>query len=85
MRIWEEKNPDTQDAIAIKTFIATFAQARTIWMDGRPHPSEYAAHTWQGFSTGKWEGGATNRGSAQSSGQWVSRVTGRLPALAPVR
>ena len=25
-------------------------------MDGRPHPPEYAAHTWQGFSTGKWEG-----------------------------
>ena len=25
-------------------------------MDGRPHPSEYAPHTWQGFSTGKWEG-----------------------------
>jgi len=25
-------------------------------MDGRAHPPEYAAHTWQGFSTGKWEG-----------------------------
>jgi len=25
-------------------------------MDGRPHPPEYAAHTWQGFSTGKWDG-----------------------------
>ena len=22
----------------------------------RPHPPDYAAHTWQGFSTGKWEG-----------------------------
>ncbi len=31
-------------------------QERTIWMDGRPHPPEYAAHTWQGFSTGKWDG-----------------------------
>jgi hypothetical protein len=55
-RIWEEKDPYTQDPIAIKTFIATFAQSRTIWLDGRPHPSEYAAHTWQGFSTGRWEG-----------------------------
>lgn len=27
-----------------------------IWLDGRPHPPEYAAHTWGGFSTGKWEG-----------------------------
>src|SRR5439155_394594 len=29
---------------------------RTIWMDGRPHPPEYAEHTWQGFSTGRWVG-----------------------------
>ena len=56
IRIWEEKNPVTQEVIAIKTFIATFAQTRTIWMDGRPHPGRYAPHTWQGFSTGTWEG-----------------------------
>jgi hypothetical protein len=32
---------------------------RTIWMDGRAHPSErYAEHTWDGFSTGRWEGDA---------------------------
>jgi hypothetical protein len=30
--------------------------SRTIWLDGRPHPPEYAAHTWQGFSTGRWDG-----------------------------
>ena len=57
IRIWEEKDPTTQEVVAIKTFIATFAQTRTIWMDGRPHPGKYAEHTWQGFSTGKWEGG----------------------------
>jgi hypothetical protein len=35
----------------------TFGGAsRTIWMDGRPHPSKFAAHTWAGFSTGAWEG-----------------------------
>jgi hypothetical protein len=27
-----------------------------VWMDGRPHPPDYAAHKWSGFSTGKWEG-----------------------------
>jgi hypothetical protein len=27
-----------------------------IYMDGRPHPPEEAAHTWGGFATGKWEG-----------------------------
>ena len=29
---------------------------RTIWMDGRAHPSEHALHTWNGFSTGEWIG-----------------------------
>jgi cyclase len=31
---------------------------RTIWMDGRPRPSPYAEHTWDGFSTGVWDGNA---------------------------
>ena len=26
------------------------------YLDGRRHPPEEAAHTWAGFSTGKWEG-----------------------------
>lgn len=29
---------------------------RPIYMDGRPHPSKYAAHSWSGFSTGKFVG-----------------------------
>jgi hypothetical protein len=29
---------------------------RTIWVDGRAHPPDFAAHTWAGFSTGEWEG-----------------------------
>ncbi len=57
LRIWEEKDPYTQEVIAIKNYISTYEQTRTIWMDGRPaHPPEYAAHTFMGFSTGKWEG-----------------------------
>jgi len=28
----------------------------TIWMDGRPHPLPNAPHTFDGFTTGKWEG-----------------------------
>jgi hypothetical protein len=55
-RLWEEKNPDTQEVIAIKQFIGTYMQWRTIWMDGRPHPPEYAPHTFMGFSTGDWHG-----------------------------
>jgi hypothetical protein len=37
------------------TIVGTFGRAdRTIWMDGRPHPSKYAEHTFAGFSTGEW-------------------------------
>jgi hypothetical protein len=39
------------------TIAGTFGRAdRTIWMDGRKHPSEYAEHTFGGFSTGEWIG-----------------------------
>lgn len=56
LRIWEEKDPETQEVIAFKNYISTYEQTRTIWMDGRPHPSPYAPHTFMGFSTGRWEG-----------------------------
>ncbi|HJT89216.1 MAG TPA: hypothetical protein VJ732_15215 [Bryobacteraceae bacterium] len=56
LRMWEEKDPQSQRVIAIRQYISTYEQDRTIWMDGRPHPGPYAAHTWMGFSTGKWEG-----------------------------
>jgi cyclase len=56
VRIWEEKDPKTQDVVAIKHYISTYEQTRTIWMDGRPHPPAWAPHTWMGFSTGRWEG-----------------------------
>src|SRR5437899_7783380 len=57
LRIWEERDPASQKLLASKNYISTYEQTRTIWMDGRPHPPEYAAHTWEGFSTGTWEGG----------------------------
>lgn len=56
MRIWKEVDPVSQQVIAWHEYTEWQAQERVIWMDGRPHPSVYAAHTWQGFSTGKWEG-----------------------------
>ena len=30
---------------------------RIVWIDGRPHPSEFSEHTWSGYSTGVWEDG----------------------------
>jgi hypothetical protein len=56
IRISEEKDPLTQDTVAIKLFMSTYAQARTIYLDRRPHPPAVAPHTWMGFSTGEWLG-----------------------------
>jgi hypothetical protein len=56
MRIWDERDPETQRVVAIHIDISNFQQRRTVWMDGRPHPSANAEHTWMGFSTGRWEG-----------------------------
>jgi len=57
LRVSKEADPVTQDIVSY-TIYGTFGRAtRVIWMDGRPHPSANAVHTWAGFSTGKWEGG----------------------------
>jgi hypothetical protein len=56
LRIWEERDPQTQNLVAIHQYTSTYEQNRTIWMDGRPHPPEWAVHTWMGFSTGQWDG-----------------------------
>lgn len=56
VRILKDVDPLTQRTIAYQTNIAWMNPNRTIWMDGRPHPGPNALHTWEGFSTGKWEG-----------------------------
>ncbi len=56
LRIWKEVDPVTLRVVAYRTHVQWQAQQRTIWMDGRPHPPTDAPHTWQGFSTGAWDG-----------------------------
>lgn len=73
VRIWEEKDETTQEVIAIKLFINTYAQTRTFYMDGRPHPSENSPLTWQGFSTGRWEGNQLVVTTTHIKQGWVRR------------
>ncbi len=56
MRIWAEVDRATQNVIAYHTHGQWQQPEQTFWMDGRARPSIYARHTWQGFSTGAWEG-----------------------------
>jgi hypothetical protein len=55
-RVWEEVDKETQRVVSIHIHNFAFATERTIWMDMRAHPPDYALHTAMGFSTGKWEG-----------------------------
>ena len=73
LRIWEEKDPQSQQIYALRQYISTYEQNRTIWMDGRPHPPEGAAHTWMGFSTGKWEGNQLTVITTHIKEGWVRR------------
>ena len=72
-RIWEEKDLITQQVVAIKQFANTYEQERTIWMDGRPHPPDFAPHTWMGFSTGRWEGDVLVVETTHVKSEWYRR------------
>jgi cyclase len=73
LRIWKEVDTATQQTIAWHTHISWQAPERTIYMDGRPHPPEYAAHTWQGFSTGQWDGDVLTVTTTHLKIGWIRR------------
>ena len=56
MRVAREIDLATQRTVAFRTHMLAWDSERLIYLDGRPHPPENAPHTWQGFSTGVWEG-----------------------------
>lgn len=73
-RIWKDVDRATQQVIAYHTHATEFAEEQTIWMDGRPHPPEDAPHTFQGFSTGKWEGDILVVTTTHLKENWISRI-----------
>jgi hypothetical protein len=42
-------------------------------MDGRPHPPEFAPHTWMGFSTGVWHGDILTVTTTHIKSEWFRR------------
>ena len=57
-RILKILDPVTQVQVAY-ALAGSYGRAdRVVWLDGRPHPSDYSEHTADGFSTGVWEGNA---------------------------
>jgi len=73
MRAWPDLDPLTQEITAWHTTLMWMLPQRTIYMDGRPHPPEYAAHTWNGFSTGEWEGDMLKVFTTQMKEGWLRR------------
>ena len=66
-------DPTTYAITSINTHIQWMEQKREIWMDGRPHPPEFAPHTWQGFSTGRWEGNVLVVETTHLKAGWIRR------------
>jgi glyoxylase-like metal-dependent hydrolase (beta-lactamase superfamily II) len=56
MRIEQMVDPVNRQLVAYKVSYEKTPGERMIWLDGRPHPSGYALHSWEGFSTGKFKG-----------------------------
>ena len=56
LRITKVVDDQSQGVAAYSIYIGLMQMVRTVWMDGRPHPPDYAPHTWMGFSTGRWDG-----------------------------
>jgi hypothetical protein len=73
LHIWEERDPKSQRVIAIKQYINTYEQNRTIWLDGRPHPPDIAPHTWMGFSTGRYDGEVLTVHTTHIKQGWIRR------------
>jgi hypothetical protein len=73
LRIWNIIDDDTQQVKSIRTHIFWQEQDREIFMDGRPSPPDFAAHTWQGFSRGHWEGNVLVVETTHLKAGWVRR------------
>lgn len=73
LRITFQYDPTSYQVSRIETHIQWMEQRRDIWMDGRPHPENFAPHTWQGFSTGRWEGDVLVVETTHLKAGWIRR------------
>jgi hypothetical protein len=73
IRMWEEYDLVSQQLIAIHLQHFAWSTHRVIWMDGRPHPPEYAEHTSMGFSTGEFVGNILKVTTTHLKEGWLRR------------
>lgn len=56
MQIEKMVDPLNKQLVAYRVSYEKTPGERVIWLDGRHAPSNYAQHTWEGFSSGKFKG-----------------------------
>jgi hypothetical protein len=73
LRITYNFDPVNFTVMKIDTHIQWMEQRREIWTDGREHPPDFDPHTWQGFSTGHWEGNVLVVETDHLKAGWIRR------------
>jgi len=73
LRIWNVVDEATEQLVSIRTHIQWQEQEREIFVDGRSPPPDFAAHTWQGFSKGHWEGNVLVVETDHLKAGWIRR------------
>lgn len=73
IRVWYDVDTTTQELTAVHIQHFAWNTVRTIWMDGRPHPPDYAEHTSMGFSTGEWAGNHLKVTTTHLKEGWLRR------------
>ena len=73
LRIGRTVDPISQDVISWDVTVMWMLPQRTIYMDGRARPSQYAQHSWQGFSTGEWDGDMLKVTTTHLKEAWLRR------------
>jgi hypothetical protein len=72
-RIEKVLDPATRQLVAYTLCCEIGALERVVWLDGRPHPPEYAERTWEGFSTGRWVGNTLTVTTTHLRGSFLER------------
>src|SRR3990172_3931195 len=73
IRIQAQRDVNTQRILSFDQYIGLWGQQRTIWVDGRGHPSDHAPHAWMGYSTGVWEGNTLVVQTTHIKQGWIRR------------
>jgi cyclase len=74
MRIDQVVNPTTREMVAYSISFEKTPGQRMIWLDKRPELSEFAHHSWEGFSTGAFQGDMLEVSTTHLKEAYVNRA-----------